>query len=233
MKKLSLLLALALATPAFAEVRLNVDEHIKVTAINGQEIKHGALQPLKRELTLDAGRHVITARYDRLFDLPRGEHDYLKSGNVTITADLADNQTYQLVMPNQPSNYRDAKEYAKAPTLAISQNGKVLASEQTVESRTGILSTLGDSIGGLFGRDDATRANQKAIAALNQTPTQPTAPTMVAPKDNLDGFMQLWLNATPKNVKKSVNGLKNDLSIFKKLSLDGFFVGYKLHTPRR
>ncbi|AWY20365.1 DUF2057 domain-containing protein [Moraxella bovis] len=202
MKKLSLLLALALATPAFAEVRLNVDEHIKVTAINGQEIKHGALQPLKREFTLDAGRHVITARYDRLFDLPRGEHDYLKSGNVTITADLADNQTYQLVMPNQPSNYRDAKEYAKAPTLAISQNGKVLASEQTVESRTGILSTLGDSIGGLFGRDDATRANQKAIAALNQTPTQPTAPTMVAPKDNLDGFMQLWLNATPEEREK-------------------------------
>lgn len=66
MKKLSLMLIIALFTPAFANVHLTVDEHIKVTAINGQEIKHGALQPLKREFILDAGRHVITAHYDRL-----------------------------------------------------------------------------------------------------------------------------------------------------------------------
>lgn len=202
MKKLSLLLALILSVPALAEVRLTVDDNIKVTAINGQEIKHGALQPLKREFKLDAGRHVITARYDRLFDLNRGTHDYLKSGNVTVIADLADNQTYQLIMPNQPNNYKDAKEYAKAPTLAISQNGQILASEQTVENRTGILSSLGDSIGGLFGRNDATQANQKAIASLNQNAAQPTTNTMVAPKDNLDGFMQLWLNATPEEREK-------------------------------
>lgn len=202
MKKLSLLLALILSVPALAEVRLTVDDNIKVTAINGQEIKHGALQPLKREFKLDAGRHVITARYDRLFDLNRGTHDYLKSGNVTVIADLADNQTYQLIMPNQPNNYKDAKEYAKAPTLAISQNGQILASEQTVENRTGILSSLGDSIGGLFGRNDATQANQKAIASLNQNAAQPATNTMVAPKDNLDGFMQLWLNATPEEREK-------------------------------
>lgn len=203
MKKLSLLLALMLSVPALAEVRLTVDDNIKVTAINGQEIKHGALQPLKREFKLDAGRHVITARYDRLFDLSNDRHDYLKSGNVTVTADLADNQTYELVMPNQPNSYTQAKEYAKAPTLAISQNGQILASEQTVENRTGILSSLGDSIGGLFGRDDATRANQKAIASLNQAPaTTTTTSTMVAPKDNLDGFMQLWLNASPEEREK-------------------------------
>ncbi len=201
MKKLSLLLALILSVPALAEVRLTVDDNIKVTAINGQEIKHGALQPLKREFKLDAGRHVITARYDRLFDLNRGTHDYLKSGNVTVIADLADNQTYQLIMPNQPNNYKDAKEYAKAPTLAISQNGQILVSEQTVENRTGILSSLGDSIDGLFGRNDATQANQKTIASLNQNTAQP-ATTMVTPKDNLDGFMQLWLNATPEEREK-------------------------------
>lgn len=201
MKKLLPLLALIFAMPALAGVQLKVDDNIKVTAINGQEIKHGALQPLRRDFTLDAGRHVITARYDRLFDLPRGEHDYLKSGNVTITADLADNQTYQLTMPNQPNNYRDAKEYAKAPTLAITQNGKVLASEQKVEARTGVLSSLGDSLGGLFGRDDAVHANQRAIASLN-SPANTPAPAVNAPQDNLDNFMQLWLNASPEEREK-------------------------------
>lgn len=202
MKKSPLLFALILSSvPALAQVQLNVDDNIKVTAINGQEIKHGALQPLKRNFTLDAGRHVITARYDRLFDLPRGEHDYLKSGNVTITVDLADNQTYQLTMPNQPNNYRDAKEYAKAPALAITQNGKVLVSEQKVEARTGVLSSLSNSLGGLFGGDDAVNANQRAIASLN-SPVTPTAPTVKAPQDNLDNFMQLWLDASPEEREK-------------------------------
>lgn len=202
MKKLSLMLIIALFTPAFANIHLTVDEHIKVTAINGQEIKHGALQPLKREFILDAGRHVITAHYDRLFDLTRGEHDYLKSANLTITADLEDNQTYQLVMPNQPNNYRAAKEYAKNPTLAISQNGKLLAFEQTSEGHSGVLSALGDSIGRLFGRHDGITANQRVIISQNPSSSQPATKTMVTPKDNLDGFMQLWLDASPEEREK-------------------------------
>lgn len=202
MKKLSLMLIIALFTPAFANIHLTVDEHIKVTAINGQEVKHGALQPLKREFILDAGRHVITAHYDRLFDLTRGEHDYLKSANLTITADLEDNQTYQLVMPNQPNNYRAAKEYAKNPTLAISQNGKLLAFEQTSEGRSGVLSALGGSIGRLFGRHDGIAANQRVIISQNPSSSQPATKTMVTPKDNLDGFMQLWLDASPEEREK-------------------------------
>lgn len=196
------MLIIALFTPAFANIHLTVDEHIKVTAINGQEIKHGALQPLKREFILDAGRHVITAHYDRLFDLTRGEHDYLKSANLTITADLEDNQTYQLVMPNQPNNYRAAKEYAKNPTLAISQNGKLLAFEQTSEGHSGVLSALGDSIGRLFGRHDGITANQRVIISQNPSSSQPATKTMVTPKDNLDGFMQLWLDASPEEREK-------------------------------
>lgn len=96
MKKLTLaLLALSVVytSNAFAQAKLLVDNYIKVTAINGKEVRHNALQPLKREFNLEAGRHVITARYDRLFDLTRGDHDYLKSANVTVTADLTDNQT--------------------------------------------------------------------------------------------------------------------------------------------
>lgn len=187
----------------FAQVKLMVDDNIKVTAINGQEIKHGALQPLKREFALEAGRHVITARYDRLFDLTRGNHDYLKSGNITITVDLSDNQSYQLVMPNQPNNYNTAKEYAKSPSLAIVSQGEIIAQTDSVEERQGILSTLGNSIGGIFKRDDAVYANQKAIASLNQQPQQSTSTSIANTKqNNLDGFMQLWLNSSEEEREK-------------------------------
>ena len=195
------------AAYAHAEVRLLVDDNIKVTAINGQEVRHGALQPLQREFKLEAGRHVVTARYDRIFDLTRGDHDYLKSGNITVTADLQDNQTYQLVMPNQPNNYNAAKEYVKSPTLAVAQNGQVIAQESIVEDRTGVLSSITQSIGGMFGRDSAVTSNQRAIAALNQAPTTAVAAPSTstqAPvaRDNLDGFMQLWLNSSEEEREK-------------------------------
>lgn len=214
MKKIALtLLALSVvyAGNAFAEAKLLVENYVKVTAINGKEVRHNALQPLKREFNLEAGRHVITARYDRLFDLTRGDHDYLKSANVTVTVDLADNQTYQLTMPNQPTHYQDAKEYIKSPTLAVSQNGQIIAQESVTVQREGILSSLGN----MFGRNDAINANQQAIASLNQNQTPATnAPTTTAGagvssstsaqanKDNLDGFMQLWLNSSEEEREK-------------------------------
>ena len=208
MKKVSLgLLASALlSTAAAAQVQLNVDDNIKVTAINGQEIRHGLLQPLQRNFTLEPGRHVITARYDRLFELRNDEHDYLKSGNITVTANFADNQTYQLVMPNQPREYQAAKEYAKAPSLAVSHNGRIIAQEDAEESeRQGLLSGITGAIGGMFSRgDSAVVSNQKAIAAIdngqsNNTPTSNPSPRA---NNNLDGFMQIWLNASDEEREK-------------------------------
>lgn len=193
--KVGVLLSALASAAAMAQVQLNVDENIKVTAINGNEIRHGLLQPLQTQFTLDAGRHVITARYDRLFNLNNKDHDYLKSGNVTVTVDLADNQSYQLIMPNQPNTYNAAKEYARAPSLAVAHNGQIIAQQDSADERGGILSGVGSTIGGWFGKgDSAIVTNQKAIAAINQNPVNTPAPA-TAPKDNLDKFMQLWLNA--------------------------------------
>ncbi|UNU73012.1 DUF2057 domain-containing protein [Moraxella nasovis] len=198
--KITAITAIALSQITFAKSELTVDEYIKVTAINGKEIHHGILQPLQKTFNLDAGRHIITARYDRLFDLPRGEHDYLKSNNISLSVNLADNQHYQLIMPNQPNSYSTAKEYAKKPTLAIAQNGKIIASESTTEKRSGLLSSISGKIGGLFNQDDALLSNQKAIAALNQPESQ--ASTNQDTANNLDGFMQLWLNASEEEREK-------------------------------
>lgn len=198
-----------------AAVTLVVDDHIKVTAINGQELTQSVFQPLTKSFTLQPGKHVITAKYDRLYDLRRDEHDYLRSGNVSVAAEMADNQTYRLTMPNQPEDYAAAKEYAKRPTLAIQLNNTVIASQESVGGdNNSLFSGLGKALGGVFGGSgDAELQNQRAIAALDQpsvstkasantgaTVTQTT--NINASASTLDQFMQIWLQATPAEREK-------------------------------
>lgn len=198
-----------------AAVTLVVDDNIKVTAINGQELTQSVFQPLTKSFTLQPGKHVITAKYDRLYDLRRDEHDYLRSGNVSVAAEMADNQTYRLTMPNQPEDYAAAKEYAKRPTLAIQLNNTVIASQESVGSdNNSLFSGLGKALGGVFGGSgDAELQNQRAIAALDQpsvstkasvntgaTATQTTS--INASASTLDQFMQIWLQATPAEREK-------------------------------
>ncbi|WP_372843033.1 DUF2057 family protein [Psychrobacter sp.] len=198
-----------------AAVTLVVDDHIKVTAINGQELTQSLLQPLTKSFTLQPGKHVITAKYDRLYDLRRDEHDYLRSGNVSVAAELADNQTYRLTMPNQPEDYAAAKKYAERPTLAIQSNNTIIASQESVGgSSNSLFSGLGKALGGVFGGSgDAELQNQRAIAALDQpsvstkvsvntgaTVTQTTSAN--ASSSTLDQFMQIWLQATPAEREK-------------------------------
>lgn len=193
------------ASSAYAAVTLHVDEHIKVTAINGKAVNQGLFQPLQKEFSLDAGRHVITARYDRMFDLSSKEHDHVKSANITLTAELSDNQSYRLVMPNQPNTYSEAREYAKAPSLAIMQGKVLVASESTVNERRGLLSGLSS----VFSRDAAVASNQQTIAAIQTAPQSThssTAPATSVPaarqSNTLDNFMQLWLNASDEERAK-------------------------------
>jgi len=194
-----------------AAVTLLVDDNIKVTAINGQELKQGLFQENTKKFTLQPGKHVITAKYDRLFNLRRDEHDYLRSANVSVAADMMDNQTYRLIMPNQPNDYETAKDYAKRPTLAVSQNGNIIASQQsTSNNNSGIFSGLNKAFGNVFGGgSDAELQNQEVIAALDAKPAQTSAtqstlvqPSTQATNSTLDSFMQLWLKATPSEREK-------------------------------
>lgn len=212
---LSTLLIGAASVPLLSQaaVTLEVGEHMKVTAINGQELEQSLFQQSAKKFTLEPGRHAITAKYDRLYDLSRDEHDYLRSGNVSVIADLADNQTYRLTMLNQPEAYPAAKEYAKRPVLAVQQGNTVVASQQGMGgSQGGLLSGLGRALGGVFdGGSDAEQQNQRVIASLNQpsttayntnSPVTTTNQTTSASTDALDQFMQLWLKATPAEREK-------------------------------
>ncbi len=193
-------------TFAHAEVTLSVDDNIKVTAINGQQVNSSPFQSLKKSFNLQPGKHVITAKYDRLYDLRNDEHDYLRSGNVTVTAEMQDNQTYRLAMPGQPEKYEEAKQYAKAPTLAVMKGSQVVSKSTGVVEEGGLFS----SITSLFGSNDAQMENQKAIAAINadgkSSSSNAIAPVSTnsnsAQADTLDRFMQLWLQATPDEREK-------------------------------
>lgn len=208
MNKIALLTATALGVTnlsAVANVTLNVGDNVIVTAINGQEVKNGMFSEPQRKFDLQAGKHVITAKYTRLYDLRGDNHDVLRSSNISLPIELADNQSYDLVMANQPEDYNAAKEYVKKPTLAVVQSGKTVASQQatSIGGGSGIFSGLGGAIGGIFGGGNkAIESNQQAISALdgkspNTISAISTTQTTMTSTDTLDQFMNLWLKATP------------------------------------
>ncbi|MBS9779136.1 MAG: DUF2057 domain-containing protein [Moraxellaceae bacterium] len=195
-KKLPLVVLLSIASSfTYAEVTLDVEDNIKVTAINGQAVNKGLFSRDKTHFNLQAGKHVITARYDRMFNLSRDKHDYVKSGNITITADLADNKNYKLVMPNQPKGYTQAKEYAQNPTLAIKLGNQTLASQSNQIAETGLFAKAEQKFSSLFNKNNAVNDNAKVIASIAQN--KPQATTDNTEKSTLDQFMQIWLKATP------------------------------------
>ena len=194
-------------TQTFAQVTLNVADNTVVTAINGQEVKNGLLSKPQKTYKLEPGKHVITAKYNRLYELRGDNHDVLRSSNISVPVELADNQTYVLDMLGQPEDYN-----AKQPTLAVPQGKQVIASQQaTSSSSSSIFSGLGNALGGVFGGSSkAVEANQQTINALGQSGgaipaiNQPSnqygnqaVVTTVSSSDSLDQFMQLWLRATP------------------------------------
>lgn len=202
LQKLVVMLLTSISISSMAQVTLNVGENTIVTAINGQEVKNSLFAKPKRVFQLEAGKHVITAKYERLYDLRGDNHDVLRSNNISLPVELSDKQNYELVMANQPEYYPEAKEYAKQPTLAIRQNGQVLASQQTTDSdNKGIFSGIGNALGGMFGGNKAVQANQQTITALGTS--LPATQALSQKSDNtLDQFMQLWLTASPEEREK-------------------------------
>lgn len=202
LQKLVVMLLTSISISSMAQVTLNVGENTIVTAINGQEVKNSLFAEPKRVFQLEAGKHVITAKYERLYDLRGDNHDVLRSNNISLPVELSDKQNYELVMANQPEYYPEAKEYAKQPTLAIRQNGQVLASQQATDSdNKGIFSGIGNALGGMFGGNKAVQANQQTITALGTS--LPATQALSQKSDNtLDQFMQLWLTASPEEREK-------------------------------
>lgn len=199
---LPVILTTTLTSVAYADVTLMVDENIKVTGINGQPVNQSLFQPLQKKFILKPGKHIITAKYDRLFEFSNNKHDYLRSANISVSGDLQDNQTYYLTMPNQPDNYQDAKKYARQPTLAIEQNQKIISEQQALSSQSsGLFSGVSNKISGLFGQNTQTQPSQQPISPIESSAPQPKSQAN-PDQSTLDKFMQIWLQATPAEREK-------------------------------
>lgn len=210
--QLATALAVTLATTAlstaWAEATLNVGDNVVVTAINGQTIKKSIFKDAQRVFRLEGGKHLITAKYERLYDLRHDEHDIVRSGEITVPAMLQDNKTYLLAMPDQPQKYPQAKQYAEKPTLTLSYNGQVLASQQGVKDpNQGIFGSIGGALGGILGLSDTNQTiKAQAIQVQGQQGyTQPNlnSTTVNTPNQSvLDQFLQVWLQANPAERNK-------------------------------
>ena len=131
--KLSIaVLAVALSTPVFAAVSIQVPEEIVVLAVNGQEVNAGLFRSKSNEYKIDAGEANFSVRYQEYFEHLNGEHDVLKSGVVSIqTPALQDGQQYQLALVNAPQNFETAKKFVEQPTIALYDRNKKLVVQQT------------------------------------------------------------------------------------------------------
>lgn len=212
MKKITLsnialvLAGMLVSATSVAQVTLNIGDNTIVTAINGQEIKNGMFSNPQRTFKLEPGKHVITAKYTRLYDLRGDNHDILRSSNISLPVELADNQTYTLVMAGQPEAYEQAKNYVKQPKLALLQGNTTISTQVGSEDNgSGIFSGLGNVLGGVLGNNTkAVQSNQQAIAAIEgkSADVVPALGQSTATASTLDQFMQLWLKATPAEREK-------------------------------
>lgn len=212
MKKITLsnialvLAGMLVSATSVAQVTLNIGDNTIVTAINGQEIKNGMFSNPQRTFKLEPGKHVITAKYTRLYDLRGDNHDILRSSNISLPVELADNQTYTLVMAGQPEDYAQAKNYVKQPKLALLQGNTTISTQVGSEDNgSGIFSGLGNVLGGVLGNNTkAVQSNQQAIAAIEgkSADVVPALGQSTATASTLDQFMQLWLKATPAEREK-------------------------------
>lgn len=193
------LLIASFAQLTYADTTIIADDHIKITAINGQTVNQGLFRSPTQSFTVGAGQAVISARYDRLFELNRNNHDVVKSAEITLIANLADNQTYRLTIPNLPQSYAAIKDFVKSPTLALMNGDTIIAQESRTQSKP-----LFGNLGGLFGKNSRNEHNQ-VIASLPNTQVTPTTIASQNTNDTLDNFMRLWLNADKTEREKIRN----------------------------
>lgn len=167
------------AFSAEASGTLQAPEIIQIMTIDGEEPPGSFLGSRNLSRPLAAGEHVLSVRYNQLFNLGADDHDILKSPPVAFRFVVEPGKTYQIQV-NPPKHYEDAKNFARNPQIR-------LVTVETGKSQDGVIikslgqASLVDTIGKAF--QSATSGGDDA-----QTPTTTT---------NLLQLQQLWLSASP------------------------------------
>ena len=164
---------------ADASGTLQAPEILQIMTIDGEEPPGSFLGSRNLSRPLPAGEHVLSVRYNQLFNLGADDHDILKSPPVAFRFTVEPGKTYQLQV-NPPKHYEDAKIFAKNPQIR-------LITVETGKSQDGIIikslgqASLVDTIGKAF--QSATGEGNEASTATTTT--------------NLLQLQQSWLSASP------------------------------------
>lgn len=156
---------------------LQAPEIVQIMSIDGEEPPGSFLGSRNLNRPLPAGEHVLSVRYNQLFNLGPDDHDILKSPPVAFRFTVEPGKTYQLQV-NPPKRYEDARLFAKNPLIR-------LVTVETGKSQEGIIIK---SLGQASLVDTIGKAFQSA------TGDDAAPPTTTA---NLLQLQQLWLSASP------------------------------------
>ena len=204
---------LLLSSSVFSAVTITAPEEIVILAVNGQEVNNGLIPSKKNNYQVDPGNLTVNVRYREYFEHLNGEHDIVKSGVVTIqTADLKDNQTYNLALVNAPKDFSEAKKFAEQPTLALYDQSKKLVVQQTGANNEAQPWFSGNSL--LARTLDLTQKNKNnvvnqpapvyAASTTNVAPVAVTATTAVSGniKTTDQQLVELWQKASKAERQK-------------------------------
>ena len=204
---------LLLSSSVFSAVTITAPEEIVILAVNGQEVNNGLIPSKKNNYQVDPGNLTVNVRYREYFEHLNGEHDIVKSGVVTIqTADLKDNQTYNLALVNAPKDFSQAKKFAEQPTVALYDQSKKLVVQQTGANNEAQPWFSGNSL--LARTLDLTQKNKNnvvnqpapvyAASTTNVAPVAVTATTAVSGniKTTDQQLVELWQKASKAERQK-------------------------------
>ena len=204
---------LLLSSSVFSAVTITAPEEIVILAVNGQEVNNGLIPSKKNNYQVDSGNLTVNVRYREYFEHLNGEHDIVKSGVVTIqTADLKDNQTYNLGLVNAPKDFSQAKKFAEQPTVALYDQSKKLVVQQTGANNEAQPWFSGNSL--LARTLDLTQKNKNnvvnqpapvyAASTKNVAPVAVTATTVVSGniKTTDQQLVDLWQKASKAERQK-------------------------------
>lgn len=157
------ILTFSLCAPAVAAVQLVAAPDVRITAINGKAVNNHLFTKEQHEFTLPAGQTTITVRYDRLFEQRGGDHEYIKSRDITLAADLVDNARYQLTATQSPKSLDTARQFAKSPQFSvIAQNARAVPVQVVAQTDNNPLALIGN----LLKNDDEKVDNYSKFVQL-------------------------------------------------------------------
>ncbi|WP_111808621.1 DUF2057 domain-containing protein [Aeromonas allosaccharophila] len=190
-----LLCAALAASSAQAAVVVKVPENFRILAVS-----NGTLQD-EQHATLADGEQQLLVRFEGVIpSRSSSENDRQVRSEPQVVRYQGSNQHLQLTA-SVPGDERGMQAYAKAPVVALQENGRALAIQQDALVTSGML--LGVDWNGKLAEYNRSGGKAALTAVAAATPASGAQPVVVA--SELEGqLQQLFLQADPALRKRFI-----------------------------